>query len=103
MKTIRLISLMLLVCAMSVPAQAQSKKKKEEVTFLVSMSCENCQKKIEKNIAYEKGVDDLTIDLENKTVTIQYNPKKTAPDKLKKALESLGFQVFLKEKEEAEE
>ena len=100
MKAIRLITLLLLACAIAMPMQAQDKKKKEEVTFLVSMTCGNCQKKIEKSIAYEKGVSDLFVDLEKKTVTIQYNPKKTNPDKLKKAIEDLGFQVFLKEKEE---
>ena len=43
-------------------------KKTAEVTFNVNMHCENCKAKIEKNISWEKGVKDLSVNLENKTV-----------------------------------
>ncbi|MDR2622023.1 MAG: heavy-metal-associated domain-containing protein [Dysgonamonadaceae bacterium] len=67
------------------------KKKSEEVTFIVNMYCENCKAKIEKNISWEKGVKDLTVNLEKKTVTIVYNPQKTTEENLKKAIEKLGY------------
>jgi copper chaperone CopZ len=67
------------------------KKKGEEVTFTVNMYCENCKTKIEKNISWEKGVKDLTVDLEKKTVKIVYDAKKTTEENLKKAIEKLGF------------
>ena len=66
-------------------------KKSEEVTFVVNMSCENCKAKIERNISWEKGVKDLTVDLETKTVKIVYNPRKTTVEKLKAAIENLGY------------
>jgi copper chaperone CopZ len=69
----------------------EKKKKSEKVTFVVSMFCENCKIKIEKNISWEKGVKDLTVDLEKKTVTIVYNPQKTTEEKLKMAIEKLGY------------
>jgi copper chaperone CopZ len=67
------------------------KEKNEKVTFTVDMYCENCKAKIEKNISWEKGVKDLTVNLEKKTVTIVYNPQKTTEKKLKKAIEKLGY------------
>jgi copper chaperone CopZ len=67
------------------------KKNSETVTFAVNVHCDNCKAKIEKNISWEKGVKDLTVDLEKKAVTIVYNPQKTTEEKLKKAIEKLGY------------
>ena len=69
----------------------EKKNKKAEVTFLVSMTCENCQQRIESNIPYEKGVTDLHVDLPNKLVTIEYRKDKTTADKLKAAIKEMGF------------
>ncbi|MDR2086176.1 MAG: heavy-metal-associated domain-containing protein [Dysgonamonadaceae bacterium] len=92
------IVLLLMGNLFDLPAQEAGKKEKkekktEEVVFLVSMYCQNCKKKIEKNISWEKGVKDLLIDLETKTVTIIYNPQKTTEEALKKAIEELGYAV----------
>ena len=73
-----------------------SKKKKaelKEVTFHVHLHCANCVKKVEENIAFEKGVKDLKVSLEEQTVTIKYDPSKTSEQILKKAIETLGFKV----------
>ena len=73
-------------------AQNKDKKKKtEEVVFLTNMHCENCKKRIEKNISWEKGVKDLRIDLDDKKVTILYNPAKTNQKNLQAAIEKLGY------------
>ncbi len=63
------------------------------VTFSVSMVCQNCVDRIQKNIAFEKGVKDLIISLEDKTVTIKYRTDKTSIDQLKTAIEKLGYKV----------
>lgn len=67
------------------------------VTFNVSMHCKNCVKKINDNVAFEKGVKDLSVSLDSKTVTVTYDPAKTDVTKLKAALEKLGYKVTLKE------
>lgn len=84
---------------------AQDKKEvksdKETITFDVSMTCENCQKRIEKNIAFERGVTDMKIDLEKKTVKIEFKKSQTTVEKLKAAIEKLGYKVEIhKEKED---
>lgn len=69
-------------------AKATANKK---VTFLVSMSCESCQHRIENKLSFEKGVKALNVNLPKKTVTIEYQPEKTSPEKLKAAIQDLGY------------
>jgi copper chaperone CopZ len=84
---------MTIVLALCPALQARESKKEnsERVTFAVDMYCENCKAKIVKNISWEKGVKDLTVSLEKKTVTIVYHPGKTAEATLKQAIEKLGY------------
>lgn len=85
----------LLLSAGSLSAQNKKDKKndKETVVFAVSMTCENCKKRIEKNIAYEKGVTDMKVDLPSKTVEIVFKKDKTTVEKLQAALEKLGYEA----------
>ena len=75
--------------------QKPSRKKGEvkEVTFLVHLHCENCVKKVQENIAFEKGVKDLKVSLEDQTVAIKYDASKTSEAALKTAIETLGYPV----------
>ena len=95
MKTkITILCTVFLFClSFSVNAENKKKNKKEVVTFDVSMTCEKCKKRIEKNIAFEKGVSDMYVDLPSKTVSIEYRGDKTDQTKLKSALEKLGYTV----------
>ena len=83
--------LALTLAAAAVLPLAMAAGEKASVTFLVSMSCENCKNRIEKNLAYEKGVKNLEVDLSKKTVTIEYDTEKTTPDNLKSAIQNLGY------------
>ncbi len=72
------------------------KKKKgevKEVTFNVHLHCENCVKKVQENIAFEKGVKGLEVSLEKQTVAIKYDAAKTSAETLRKAIEKLGYPV----------
>ncbi|MCD7938295.1 MAG: heavy-metal-associated domain-containing protein [Tannerellaceae bacterium] len=69
-------------------------KGKETVTFQVEgMDCNNCVKKIEKNIAFEKGVTDLTCDLATRTATVTYKTDKTCPGTLASAFKKIGMEA----------
>ncbi len=73
-----------------------AKKKKgevKEVTFKVHLHCANCVKKVQENIAFEKGVKGLEVSLENQTVAIKYDPAKTSVEALKAAVVKLGYPV----------
>lgn len=93
-KFILLMTLLMIVVS-SYASVFDSKKEKAEVTFLVAMTCEKCQQRIESNIPYEKGVTDLHVKLSDKLVTIEYRKDKTDVAKLKKAIQDLGFTATL--------
>lgn len=90
------VFLMTVILTLSIGVMMGQNKKpsdKEKVVFDVSMTCENCQKRIEKNIAFEKGVTDMKVDLKNKTVELEYKKSQTSVEKLQAAIEKLGYEV----------
>ena len=72
---------------------AKKKAEVKEVTFRVHLHCENCVKKVQENIAFEKGVKDLKVSLDDQTVYVKYDAAKTSEEKLKAAIEKLGYPV----------
>ena len=72
---------------------AKKKGEVKEVTFLVHLHCENCVKKVQENIAFEKGVKDLKVSLDDQTVALKYDAAKTSEATLKAAIEKLGYPV----------
>ena len=72
---------------------AKPKKEYKTVVYNVHLHCENCVKKVNENISFEKGVKALDVSLENQTVKITYDPGKTDEAKLKAAIEKLGYEV----------
>jgi len=69
----------------------QPTKEKKVVKILTSLDCQACVDKINKNIAFEKGVRKIEADLETKIVTITYRADKTTPEELAKAIGKLGY------------
>ena len=75
-------------------AKKDEKNKKETVTFFVKgMDCQNCVKKIEKNISFEKGVTDLKCDLTTRTAKVTYKADKTSKTKLIAAFKKIGMEA----------
>ena len=99
MKTIQVRLLLLLALLFSFSLTSVAQKEKKSVIFSVNMDCETCQKKIERNIAFEKGVQDLKTNLKEKTVTVTYDSSKTDVKKLTAAFKKIGFEAKEIEKE----
>lgn len=55
------------------------------------MTCALCPLTIKKSLEKVPGVDAVTIDFDNKTATVTYDPDKTAPDALTKATTDAGY------------
>ena len=95
----RFITMMLavlLVAGTATAALAQDKKQKKqadirEVTFVTSIDCKNCVKKVEANLPYEKGIKDMKVSLDDRTVWIKYDAAKTDKEKLAAAIVKLGY------------
>lgn len=80
-------------CTEAYASAAKPKKEYRTVTFHVHLHCKDCVKKVNENIAFEKGVKALEVSLEEQSVKITYDPKKTDEEKLKAAIEKLGYEV----------
>ena len=97
----RFITLMLavlFVAGTATAAFAQDKKQKknanlEEVTFVTTIDCKNCVKKVEANLPYEKGIKDMKVNLDDRTVWIKYDASKTDKEKLAAAINKLGYEA----------
>lgn len=79
----------------SVSSQIFKKSKAEikEVIFHAHLHCNNCVKKIQENISFEKGVKGLEVSLEKQTIFVKYDAAKTSVETLKAAIQKLNVPV----------
>ncbi len=70
---------------------AQGQGKITEIKIKTSSQCEMCKERIEKTLAFEKGVKKAELDLELKIVTVSYKKEKTDPAALRKAISKAGY------------
>ncbi len=83
----------LLAGILSLQVFAQNRPVSANDTLLVhtSAQCPMCKERIEKALAFEKGVVNSLLDLETRLATVVYNPRRTTPDKIRKAISSVGY------------
>lgn len=70
----------------------KAKAEIKEVNFHVHLHCNNCVKKVQDNIAFEKGVKDLHVT--QHSILIKYDAAKTSEAVLKAAIEKLGYKIL---------
>ncbi len=63
--------------------------KKAEIK--TSAICGMCKKTIEKGLNKLDGVQKASLDVKTKVATVEYNPKKTNIDKIRKAIANTGY------------
>ena len=81
----------------AIPAMAKPQKDIRTVVFNANLHCKACVNKVMDNVAFEKGVKDMKVDLDKHTITIKYDAAKTNPEKLAAAIEKLGYAVKVAE------
>lgn len=85
-------TLLFVSTAISNAQNKKSGKSEVQITFSIpDVDCEHCVKKIEAKMPYEKGVKDMKVTLEDRTIWISYEESKTNKEALAKALEKLGY------------
>jgi len=92
-RVILIITLAVFGFGMAAADASAQKKNTETVVFDTSITCNNCKKKLEENIPFEKGIKDMKVDVETKKVTVTYDPAKTDPEKIRAAIEKLGYKA----------
>lgn len=61
------------------------------VEIKTSAICDMCKEAIEYDLTFEKGVKSAILNLDNKVVTVVYNPKKTDAETIRKRITKVGY------------
>ena len=96
MKRIVLFMIFVIFSFSAVFAQNDQQETKKTVTFAVNIDCDNCVMKVEKNIAFERGVTDLKCELPTKTVQVTYRTDRTSEEQLVAAFKKIGYVAVVK-------
>ncbi|PKP51921.1 MAG: MerP protein [Bacteroidetes bacterium HGW-Bacteroidetes-1] len=90
-KVIRLIFILLLAFGGKEILAQEAAGKTEKVEIQTSAICGMCKDRLEKNMAFEKGVKSVSLDEETKIITIEFRTRKNDKEKLKKAITKVGY------------
>ncbi len=71
-------------------------KVSQKVVFSVDMECDHCKLVIMKNIPYEKGVKNISVDVAKDEVTVMFRNDKITIEELIKAFEKIGYKAEVK-------
>jgi len=89
---------LLLSLALGFTAQAQSqvggsqtKPGTEKIQFKTSAVCDMCKARLEKSLAFEKGVQSATLDVPTQMLTVNFRPDKTNAATLRTAVQKTGY------------
>ncbi len=80
---------MVTISILNIGVAYAAKKQYEKAVFHVEIHCDACIKKIQDNIAFEKGLKDMIIDKKAETVTLTWDPQKTDTTTLKLAFDKI--------------
>ena len=70
---------------------AQKAKKIETIIIKTSTECGMCKTRIEKAMAYEKGIVSSNLNVEKAELTVTYKIAKTTPEKIRIAISKVGY------------
>ncbi|MBP6978824.1 MAG: heavy metal-associated domain-containing protein [Bacteroidales bacterium] len=90
-KLLILVILIELFMMISWESYSQNNKVIEKIVVKTSLQCDMCKDRIINNLSFEKGIKDIEVNVEEKTVTVQYNSEKTTPDQIRKAISKIGY------------
>ena len=72
-------------------AYAQTAPGTETAKFKTSAVCDMCKTRLEKSLAYEKGVQTASLDVPSQMLTVTYRTDKTTPAALRTAVQKTGY------------
>jgi periplasmic mercuric ion binding protein len=84
----KLFAALLLVFSFGV---AMAQKDTQTIKIKTSAVCDMCKAKIERDLAFEKGVVSSDLDIDSQILTVNFKPGKTNPEKIKKAISKVGY------------
>lgn len=91
MNSLKLSISMLLFLVMPLLGSAQNKQKVKELTIHSSIQCGMCTDRLDNMFADYWAVKNVDYDLENQTITVSYNPKKTNEKEIRNRIAGAGY------------
>jgi len=79
------------VFALPLMLVGQTKESVSKIEIKTSAICGDCEERIEHDLSFAKGVKKVTLNSETKVVTVDYNPQKSNPEALRKAINRIGY------------
>lgn len=90
--TLMVIGLMVSgLMAQDTPKKEKKSKELVVVEIQTSAICGMCKKRLEHDIAFEKGVKSVELDDETKVLTVKYKSGKNTKENIKKAITKVGY------------
>lgn len=53
--------------------------------------CESCGGKIQRDLSFDKGILQVDLDEKQMTIKVEYNPKKTTPEEIRRKISMYGY------------
>ena len=91
-KIIALFAMLAMVAGMATAAP-KAEKKILTVVFTTDIDCGHCAQKVYNTIPYEKGIKDVVVNVQKKTVLVKFDAAKNNIESLTKAFESIKVKV----------
>ena len=93
-KIIALFAVLAMVAGVAVAApKAKAEKKIATVVFTTDLDCHHCAQKVMNSIPYEKGIKDVVVNVQKKTVLVKFDEAKNNIESLTKAFENIKVKV----------
>lgn len=92
------IATLIFVSLITINLCAQKKGEIKEVSYQCNFDCPSCETKVMKNLPYEKGVKNVSVDYEKRLVKVEYKEGKNTDEGIKLALEQLGYETSIPSK-----
>ena len=91
-KIIALFAMLAMVAGMATAAP-KAEKKISTVVFTTDIDCGHCAQKVYNTIPYEKGIKDVVVNIQKKTVLVKFDAAKNNIESLTKSFESIKVKV----------
>ena len=80
-----------MIFSSNVFSQEVATAKIAEIKVKTSAQCGQCKDRLERAMAFEKGIISSDLNVKSKIFTIKYKPSKTTPEKIRKAISETGY------------
>jgi len=91
MKNIATLIIVTIIAFSSNNVNAQKSNKKQTIIIKTSTECNMCKERVEKEMAYTKGVTSATLNVAKAELTVIFKKNKTDATQIRQAISNLGY------------